>query len=169
MYLDSIYYQFAGIGDYIFLIIIVIVVIIQAISQSRKKEELAKAEQQKTRKAAWDDEETLMEEAREEPRDNSPFGSFFDEIEKVFVPELPHEEQSMNQDDEGHKQLEPPVLSSIISEEELNGELQKDHSALNKNQPVKEEKPVARKGILVTGFSLKKAVIYSEILNRKYT
>ena len=165
--MESIYFQNAGIGDFLFLILIFLAVIIQAISQSRKKSELAKTIQEKERSKAgednyWDD------ESDEQPQENSHSGSFFDELEKVFVHEMPQESLSMSYDNEENEQSEPEVHSPIISEEELNQELQKNHSALNINQTVKEEKPILRKRNFKKGFCLKKAVIYSEILNRKY-
>ena len=174
MYLDSIHYQSAAIGDYIFLIIIVLASIIQAISQNRKKAEILKAEQQKTRGKARQEEEYEDENPHEQRQEESPFGSFFDEIEKVFIPELPGEEQSGSQNnlpekETGNQQPVNTTLHSNITEEELNLELQKDYSALDKTQQEKEVKPIVRKRFLTAGFDLKRAVIYSEILNRKYS
>jgi hypothetical protein len=56
-----------------------------------------------------------------------------------------------------------------LTEEELKRELQKNYSIIGKSHPVKEEELVVRKRIITTGFSLKRAVIYSGILNRKYS
>jgi len=166
--------QYAAIGDYIFLIIIVLASIIQAISQNKKKAEIARAGQQKAKGQAWQEEDYQEDKPQEQPQEDSPFGSFFDEIEKVFIPELPGEEQSNNQNNFPEKetvnqQSVNPALHSNITEEELNKEMQKDHSALAKSQQVKEERPVIKKRFIRAGFDLKKAVIYSEILNRKYS
>jgi hypothetical protein len=174
MPLDSIHYLNAAIGDYIFLIIIILASIIQAISQNRKKTEMAKAIQQKTRTDAWQDEEIQQDAHQEATQEESPLGSFFDEIEKVFIPEMPGNEQSRSQNSTPdqeivNQQADRPALHSNITEGELQKELQKDYSAIDKNQVPKEVKPVIGRRILAAGFDLKKAIIYSEILNRKYS
>ncbi len=167
MNLDSIYYQNAGIGDFLFIILIFLAVIIQLISQSRKKSELAKAIREKESREEVED-DYWDNEPSGQSQDNSPSGSFFDGLEKVFVPEMPHESPTMNYDIEENKQPEPDIHNPVTSEVELNWELQKDHSALNMNQTVKVEKPILRKRNYKKEFCLKRAVIYSEILNRKY-
>jgi hypothetical protein len=174
MLLDSIHYLNAAIGDYIFLIVIILASIIQAISQNRKKAEIAKAEQQKTREKAWQDEEIQEDKHQEMTQEESPLGSFFDEMEKVFIPELPDNEQSgggngVPDQEIVNQQADNPALNSNITEAELQKELHKDYSVIDKIQQSKEANPVVRKRILAAGFDLKKAIIYSEILNRKYS
>jgi len=174
MYLVSILYQNAAIGDYIFLVIIILASIIQAISQNRKKAEIAKTNQQRSEEEAWQNEENQDDRSDEQQQEESPFGSLFDEIEKVFTPQLPGDEQSKSQDNLsqksiGNRQSSDTTLHSNITEEELNKELQKEHSALDKTQQVREIMPVRKRRFVRAGFDLKKAVIYSEILNRKYS
>ena len=164
-------YQSAAIGDYIFLIIVVLASIIQAISKNRKKAELEKADRDDAGNEAWQDEDNQDRPRREPPKNESPFGSFFDEVEKMIIPEMPKEEPSMDKGyfPETKMKSANATLHSNITEEELNKELEKDNSSLNKKQPVVEKNPVKIKRSLREGFSLKKAVIYSEILNRKYS
>lgn len=174
MSLVTIHYQFAATGDYIFPIIIILAAIFQAFSQNKKKAEIVKANRQKTMGEVWQDEEYQDDSPPQKPRSSSPFGSFFEQIETMLDPDLSKETQSGDDSHSPQREVVKPAVSSNvmhsnITEDELNKEMQKDHSSLNKNQPVKEKNTVKIRRSIRAGFDMKKAVIYSEILNRKYS
>jgi FtsZ-interacting cell division protein ZipA len=150
-------------GDYIFLIIIVVASIIQAIVQKNKKEEIQKAERRKQidRELAED------EPAEEYPMEQEEGGSIFDRMEKMLMPE-PYVEE-----------VKPKVQKTVASKKEedaLKYDIQNYKMFEGENaEPPKiepEKKSVQTGKIIKTRlsrtFDLKKAVIYSEVLNRKY-
>ena len=174
MCLDSIQYHYAAAGDYIFLIIIVLASIIQAYTQNKKKAEMKRAVLPDD---IYNDEQAEGDQndlPRKLPRNDSPFGSFLDQMEKMLVPDISEREQSRDDNDIPEKKAVNRVGGSItrpsnITEDELNKEMQKNYSALDSYQPLKDSNPVKPKRRFREGFNMKKAVIYSEILNRKYS
>lgn len=155
--------KMSAIGDYIFLIIIVVASIVQAIMQKNKKEEAQKAERRKQVDRELNDEEPL----EEYPMEHEEGGSIFDRMEKMLMPELPLEE------------VKPKVQKTIASKKEEDAakyDIQNYKMFEGENaEPPKiepDKKSVQPKKIikprLQHTFDLKKAVIYSEVLNRKY-
>ena len=165
MKMDVIFIQLemSAFGDYIFLIIIVVASIIQAIVQKNKKEEAQKAERRKQIDRELEDEEP----SEEYPVEREEGGSIFDRMEKMLMPELPSEE------------IKPKVQKTVASKKEedaakydiqnykmfeaKNAELPRIEANVKSTQPTKQIKPR-----ISSTFNLKKAVIYSEVLNRKY-
>ena len=177
MDLIFIQYQYSAIGDYIFLILIVLASIAQAFSQKKKKDE-AKAQRQRSLNRELD--ETDDEYERQEDSYDQPAGSFLDQMEKMFNPDLPEDEfkpveknvitEKKSDIQEKKEQLAKmqKSLSSYISEEEHKAEIEKEHPGKPLVQQTKEIKPIKIRQRIREGFDLKKAVIYSEVLNRKY-
>jgi len=174
MCLDFIQYHYAAVGDYIFLIIIVLASIIQAYNQNRKKAEMKRAV---LPEEIVNDEQAEGEQddsPRKLPRNDSPFGSFLDQMEKMLVPDISEREQSGDENDIPEKKAVNRFGGSItrpsnITEDELNMEMQKNYTAFDTYKPSKELNPVKSKRRFREGFNMKKAVIYAEILNRKYS
>lgn len=150
-------------GDYIFLIIIVVASIIQAIVQKNKKEEIQKAERRKQIDRELEEDEPV----EGYPMEQEEGGSLFDRMEKMLLPE-PYVEE-----------VKPEVQKTIASKKEedaLKYDIQNYKMFVGENveSPKTEpEKKIVQPGKIVKPrlsrtFNLKKAVIYSEVLNRKY-
>jgi len=173
------FYQFqqGAVGDYIFLILIVLASIAQAFSQKKKKDE-EKANRQ--RRLDRELEETDEEYERQYEEKNQPDGSFFDQVEKMLNPDLPEYEpepvkksvilekkSDIEEKKDKLKQMQTS-LSSYITDEEHNAEIQKEYPGKPPIQQPNEIKSVKVRTGIRKGFNLKEAVIYSEVLNRKF-
>jgi len=155
--------KMSAFGDYIFLIIIVIASIVQAIVQKNKKEEAEKAERRKSVEKELED----NEEPEEYSSGEGTGGSIFENMEKMVIPELLNEEK------------QPQVKEIVDSknweniEESINQKYKMfkgENKEIPKIQPeTKSPQPKGKINLKIFGnFNLKKAVIYSEVLNRKY-
>lgn len=163
MDLNFIQLKMNAFGDYIFLIIIVVASIIQAIVQKNKKEEIQKAERRKQ----IDRELEEGEPVEGYPMEQEEGGSIFDRMEKMLLPE-PYVEE-----------IKPKIHKTVASKKEEEAgkyDIQNykmfegENAGPPKTEP--EKKSVQRGKMIKPGlsrtFDLKKAVIYSEVLNRKY-
>lgn len=157
----------AGFGDYIFIILIILATIAQAVAQQRKKERLKQLEQnegpdewqQKPRPNRQREVYNPMDEKHEEPS-----GTFFDRMEEIFDP----------------IQYSPSEPEPSYYEEELEKEQEKVEEILKKNEATPmpgdvttqsvyhRKKKTSLKKNIRHDFDARKAVIYSEILKRKY-
>ncbi len=163
MDLNFIQYEMNAFGDYIFLIIIVVASIVQAIVQKNKKEEAAKAERRKSV------ERELQEEdyPEEFPRQEESGGTFFEQMERMLMPELPTEEKQPELQPEVPKKKEEIVRESSIQNYKMfEGEVHEFQKNLSGTKSQQTKEPI--KPRVSRMFNLKKAVIYSEVLNRKY-
>ena len=170
-------YQQGAVGDYIFLILIVLASIAQAFSQRKKKVE---EQAQRHRRLEKELEETDEAYERQYEEKEQPAGSFFDQMEKMFDPDLPEDEPEpvrksiiieKKSDIESKKEELKKMqtsLSSYITDEEHNAEIQKEYPGKSPMLPTKEIESLEVRKRIREGFNLKKAVIYSEVLNRKY-
>lgn len=172
MSVNSVIFLYASIGDYLFLIMIVVASIIQAISQNKKKkamQELAKNEAGK-----GNNQTDFLPGKRPEILTDSdgPFDNIFDSIDKMIITE-PEVKKHIWGDDypetvkEQNKEVEVDDNSNMAKERAIRSFAEKQ-SELIPSQPVKLNLNVRYKTRIREGFSMKKAVIYSEILNRKY-
>ena len=173
MDINTILIQQAAIGDYLFLIIVVVASIIQAIVQNNKKKALQELPEDEM---AQNDDQTADVFDRipetmagyETPVDNifDPFGR-----SPVSEPDLAKYNWADDyaEDVTAKKEEEAVAESSIMSEEKS---YQNTDNKFKISIPPKSVTTIPivryRSGIRA-GFNLKKAVIYSEILNRKYT
>ncbi len=172
MEFNSVIFQYAAIGDYIFLIMIVVVSIIQAITQNRKKRALLEQEQgrpvQKNAQTFRDYEKEPETMAGYE----TPLDNIYDSIERTLTPEIENEEYGWDDDyaeEEQEEKHEKEVKSTKYQPEKLIPErVEISPSFLTPASEVKLPVKIRKVGIK-EGFSLRKAVVYSEILNRKYS
>ncbi|WP_321288589.1 hypothetical protein [uncultured Sunxiuqinia sp.] len=136
--------------DYIFIIIAIVLSIVGALNQNKKKK--AMQEQQNG------------DEQHQEP-------SFFEQIfndpvfqeEEIQVEKVPTRAARPEVKKSEKRVPHKPLQSSIMKKTEISG-------SINDNigeEEYDETQETTRESIM-NGFSLKKAVIYSEIINRKY-
>ncbi|PSK85562.1 hypothetical protein [Prolixibacter denitrificans] len=159
----------AGVGDYVFIILIIVVSIVQAINKQRKKERMKQMqdnggnngwEQPKQQREPYNP----MDEKREDP-----FGTLFDRMEEVFDPvqypsQEPEPEMEMTNNKVGQPEISNKKVEEIITKSRQ-AKMPGDITATSvyhkgKKEPLK--KSIRR------DFDPRKAVIYSEIINRKY-
>ena len=172
MVINSIIIQQAAIGDYLFLIMIVVASIIQAISQNKKK----KVFQEMTQKKDVETHPFVPDVLDKKPETlkgyDSPMDNIFDSIQKMLVPEFESDKHIWGDDypePAAEKKIDDADESFGSSEEKLMHEIEERHTELITPKPVTENQTIRYKSRLMDGFSLRKAVVYSEILNRKYT
>jgi hypothetical protein len=164
--------QTAGIGDYIFLILVVAASLIQAFSQNRKKAMMKKeGELKPSSPHPFDDMDEFDQSPRPQPSRESPFGSFFDQLDDILG-------------EEGTRTIvaqKPKV--TVMKEPKPVEELAARYTAMHlaENEPMVKEgqqaidtsilkvptEPSSRRNIREK-INMRQAVIYSEILNRKY-
>jgi hypothetical protein len=147
-------------GDYIFLIILAAASIIQAVIQKNKKEEAQKAERR--RKVERELDETGEFQSREEEG-----GSVFDRMEEEWLPDIPKEEPKpvfqqtvRSKIAEKSKQFDIQNYKMFEGENMESPEIQRGTKLISSKSEFKQR--------FTKTFNLKKAVIYSEVLNRKY-
>ena len=173
MVFDSVIFQYASLGDYLFLILVIIASIIQAFTQNRKK----KALQDRTPKPIRTADRPYVEVLEKKPETmkgyESPLDNIFDSIERVLTPEV--EEENYEWEDDNSEAVTNEKIAK--QEEEDMVRLMEQKKPLTTepfNTVVPQEKDVRipankyKTGIRAN-FSLRKAVVYSEILNRKYS
>jgi len=173
MNINSVLFQTAAIGDYLFLIMIVLASIIQAIAQNRKKKVLLEKEQRRI----VQNKNQVYEVMGQKPEMMSGYDTVadnvFDHVDSFLFPE--HKEgQHIWGDDypvTATAEKEPMVTleSTVSPDEKLSPDKTEKHPVLLPQKLAKEISATSYKSGIRNGFSLRKAVIYSEILNRKYT
>jgi len=173
MDINSIIFQQADFGDYIFLILVVVASIIQAFTQNKKKKDFQKQSQQRMGQENGPAADAFDRTPETMKGYETPLDNIFDSVERTLIPELEDGKHTWGDD---------------YAEFEEESDNTKDATFVSKSSvepvivPVAEKLPVPRsqktatdipaisyKSGIRNGFSLKKAVIYSEILNRKYT
>ena len=173
MSINSILIQSAAIGDYLFMILIVAASIIQAISQNKKKKALSEITQEKEGQIDSSTPEVIGSKPETMKGYESPGDSIFDSIQKMLIPSFEEEKHVWGDDypeaGEDEKIIKAPVDLSKNTEEELMHDIEERHVELITAKPVNEIQAIRYKSKIRDGFSLRKAVVYSEILNRKYT
>lgn len=173
MNINSILFQTAAIGDYLFLILIVLASIIQAIAQNNKKKVLLEQEQRRIAQNKSQDPEVMGQKPERMTGYDAPVDNIFNSIQKVLLPEF--EEEQYNWGDDyaeavtAEKKVKEVAESSETSVKKLNPDVSEKNTMLFPQKTVKDIKATSFKSGIRNGFNLRKAVIYSEILNRKYT
>lgn len=173
MNISSVLFQTAAIGDYLFLILVVLASIIQAIAQNNKKKVLLEQEQRRIVQNESQVSEVIGQKPETMSGYDTPVKNIFNSIQKVLIPEF--EEEQYNWGDDyaeavtAEKNVKEAAESSDNSEEKLNPDVAEKHTVLFPQKSVTDIPAISRKSLIRDGFSLRKAVIYSEILNRKYT
>jgi hypothetical protein len=172
MNINSVLFQTAAFGDYIFLIMIVLASIIQAIAQNKKKKVLMEQDQERMVRSDNQAPEVMGQKPERMSGYDIPADNIFDAVGRMLTPE-PEEKEHIWGDDyletlTAEKNAKVPVESTTSSEEKLIPGITEKSTLLFPPKPVKVPAS-SYKSRIREGFSLKKAVIYSEILNRKYT
>jgi len=173
MNVNAIIFQYAAIGDYLFLIMIAIASIIQAIVQNKKKKELQETVPEKNMQTNTSVPEVLEAKTETMKGYEAPVHNIFDSIEQFLVPEV--EDEKYNWDDDfaeaktAEENKEDEFESARKQEMKLNSEISAQNTLPISQKNVKDIPVVRYKSRIRDGFSLRKAVVYSEILNRKYT
>lgn len=158
----------AGFGDYIFLILVIVASVVQAIVQQRKKQRLKqredngeqyKQEEPRRRREVYNP----MDEQRKDP-----FGTLFDRMEDMFDPvQYPSNEPEPEMEpsyDVGKPEIGQKKVEEILKKAQatkIPGDITAS-SAYNKEKKGSLKKSIRR------DFNPRKAIIYSEIINRKY-
>jgi len=173
MNINSVLFQTAAIGDYIFLILIVLASIIQAIAQNNKKKVLLEQEQRRIVQNKSQDPEVMGQKPETMSGYDAPVDNIFNSIQKVLLPEF--EEEQYNWGDDyaeavtAEKNVKEVAENSETSVKKLNPDVAEKHTMLFPQKSVSDITATSFKSGIRNGFNLRKAVIYSEILNRKYT
>jgi hypothetical protein len=166
-------YHHAAIGDILFLVLIVVASIVQSVVQNKKKKAMEAM--------APDDEDeqtdpstpTVRRTFNPAPAAERPLDNIFDSIERLLIPEVDASKYSW-----GDNNAEAVQVSK--GETEHYGDIDADAKQfIPENEgrrvepapmePLTDYPKVSYKSKIREGFSVKKSVIYSEILNRKYS
>jgi len=173
MNINSVLFQTAAMGDYLFLIMIVLASIIQAIIQNNKKKVLQDQEQRKIVQNRGQAPEVMGYKPERMSGYEPIADNIFDPVDHIFNFEPQDDEHNWGDDylvsEPEEKKPEVTVESTIGSADKLTREMMEKQSAPPVQKPVKNISATSYKSGIRNGFSLRKAVIYSEILNRKYT
>jgi hypothetical protein len=164
--------QTADIGDYIFLILVVAASLIQAFSQNRKKAMMKKdGEIKPSSPHPFDDMEEFDQHPRPQSSNESPFGSFFDQLDDILGEEgtpavvVNKPKPVVMKEPKPVEEMAARYAAMNLAENEQmakEGQHTIDTGSL-KHEP----KPFSGRK-LREKINMRQAVIYSEILNRKY-
>jgi hypothetical protein len=173
MSINSILFQSAAIGDYLFLILIVVASIIQSITQNKKKKALREITQEKDGQINSSIPEVLGSKPETMKGYETPTDSIFDSIQKMLNPSFEDEKHVWGDDypqtEEEKKNMKEQEDLSKNVKVELVHDIEERPTELIASKPINENQAIRYKSKIRDGFSLRKAVVYSEILNRKYT
>jgi hypothetical protein len=140
--------------DYIFIIIAIVLSIVGALNQNKKKK--AMQEQQ---------------DGDEQHQEPSFFEQIFDDPvfqeEEIQVEKVPAKTETPEVKKREKRVPHKPLQSSLMKKTEISGSIDDNIGAAIGEDEYEETQETTRESIM-NGFSLKKAVIYSEIINRKY-
>lgn len=160
--------------DYIFIIIAIVLSILGAVNKSKKKkmQQMENDETNERQSSIFDQffDEPMFEEPKPEP--------VFSETQPI---KMEHEEMKPPEELKAPK-MERPSLSRLerpkLERTPLTRLERTPLRTMKQNEPPKkkmtieekeEDKPISKSySSIMDGFSLKKAVVYSEIMNRKY-
>ena len=173
MDINSIIFQQADFGDYIFLILVVVGSIIQAFTQNQKKKALQKQAQEKNGQNEDDETEVMNRMPETMAGYDTPVGNIFDSSERTLIPEPEYGKYEWDDDFAQADEKENLALVSTENPENkaetVNADIAEKYPILFPQKTVTSNPAFSHKSRIREGFSLRKAVIYSEILNRKYT
>jgi hypothetical protein len=166
-------FQTAEIGDYIFLVLVIVASIVQSITQNKKKKGMQDMANREGQVSQRSDNEYDQKGIESIPKSIVPEETVWDTFEKMVVTGLEDEGHIWGEDytdtvGKDHELEKKANLAQAISEEQIN-------QVIARNKPLTEvpnvNEPVISKGRHWArgGFNLRKAVVYSEILNRKYS
>jgi hypothetical protein len=164
--------QTADIGDYIFLILVVAASLIQAFSQNRKKAMMKKDDEMKPRSPhPFDNMEEFDQPARPQSSKESPFGSFFDQLDDILGEEgtptvvVNKPKPVVKKEPNPAEEMAARYAALHLAENEKMAK--EGQHAIDTNILTHEPKPLLARKIREK-INMRQAVIYSEILNRKY-
>lgn len=158
----------AGVGDYIFLILVVVVSIVQAINKQRKKERM-KQMQDNEENNNW--EEPKRQRQPYNPMDEQhedPFGTIFDRVEELFDPVQYPSYEPEPQMESANQMAQPEIDENRVKEILKKSQETKMPGDIAAPSIYHKEKKEPLKKSIRRDFDPRKAVIYSEIINRKY-
>ncbi len=166
--------QQAAVGDYIFLILVLVATLIQAFSQNKKKAMMKQQEENEKSSPHPFDEEEEEYFPPQRPKSESPFGPIFDQLDQILgeegvpsvVVEKPKPKIVVRREDTPAETMAAEYLARRNAEMETR--IKEGQRTIEMARPVAETAPTAvskspRK------INMRQAVIYSEILNRKYS
>jgi hypothetical protein len=172
MNINFVIFHTASIGDYFFLAMIVLASIIQSIAQNKKKKALQQSAQNENMEIQTQSADIVEKKPEMKRSYDRPLDNIFDSIERMLIPEVEAATYTWSDDysesvTENENIKETAEISTIKRENLIQTITDKEKEtappeSVNSNS-------VHYKSRIREGFSLKKAVIYSEILNRKYT
>lgn len=139
--------------DFIFILIAIVLSVIGAFNQSKKK----KAEQERLEHEEQDRSPSFFNQVLSDP--------LFEEEEErpvVKAPEIIQEVKTVKK--EGRKPLRPTVMKKTEISDSIRTTLE---PIMEEEEEIVKEKQTTRESIM-NDFSLKKAIIYAEIIERKY-
>ena len=103
----------------------------------------------------------------------TPLDNIFDSVERTLIPELEDGKHTWGDDyaefEEENENTKVTNDVSFSNVETLNVPVAAKHPELRFQKTATDIPAISHKSQIRNGFSLRKAVIYSEILNRKYT
>ena len=166
-----------GIGNFLYIILLIVFGIISAINQNNKKKEAE-------RKRRMSDQDVRPQA----PRPKTPFQNMLETLREEFAEdevhtEIPEEKSEIKKEDysvkseflksrtdnEEYKERENKRLIAEKEKKEKKEKLEEAYKLMNKMDTEEEaEEDITGNHFLNTRGDLKKAVILSEILNRKY-
>lgn len=169
MNINSIIFQHAAIGDYVFLIMIVLASIVQAIMQNKKKKNMEEIAGRKTDNTGTQSADMMERKPERMSGYDKPAENILESIQKMLAPELEFEDHDWGEDYAIDNEEKEVVRNSDNTEEQLVQKIEERHAVLFPAEPVIKTPAITYRSKIREGFSLRKAVVYSEILNRKYT
>lgn len=162
-------------GDYIFILLAVVAAIAQAFNKKKAGAQPVKEVGEKQYPYEED-----IPDSQPAPTNRSPFDPFLDIWEEEPAKKTPNVPVEIKAElkkyvstasQRAKAETQSFVKSSVITPEEYAEETKADHRALDKKILKESSEEISQHPLIQkykTGFSLRKAVIYSEILNRKY-
>lgn len=159
----------AGFGDYIFLILVIVASVVQAIVQQRKKQRLKEMEDNNEQQ--YNHEEPRRQREVYNPMDEQredPFGTLFDRMEEMFDPVQYPSAEPEPQMESSYDEVKPEFDQKRVEEILKKTQTTKMPGDVTAPSVYHKEKKEPLKKSIRRDFDPRKAVIYSEIINRKY-
>jgi hypothetical protein len=173
MSVNSVIFQYASVGDYIFLITIVVASIIQAIAQNKKKKSLQEMAQKNDRESDRQYEDLTEKTTETTVSSDRPFDTIFDSFERILIPEI--DQANYNWGDDYAEAVTVEINetdsneSKNIAEEKYMPVYEVQNGVSIPSHPSVYYPKLSYRSKIRAEFTLKKAVVFSEILNRKYS
>jgi hypothetical protein len=173
MSINSVIFHYASVGDYIFLIAIVVASIIQSIAQNKKKKALEAIAQKNDRESDRQYEDLTEETTENTASSDRPLDTIFDSFERILIPEIDQANYNWGDD---YAEAVTVEKNENDSNEAINIPEEKYMPVyeVQKVMPIPSQSSVyypkvSYRSKIRAEFTLKKAVVFSEILNRKYS